>query len=108
MELTVTPQKATGKQKVNNTTSMQCIRNNSGLEWQKNDNNAMGTMTVSLSSSIESPSTTTAYKAGIFPLFDAETFTKNVRGGRNKSGSRHSATARFIKGDRKVNTRMLL
>ena len=106
MELTVTPQKVMAKQQnVNNTTSMQCIRNNSGLNWQKVDNSDLGTMTVSLSSSIETSasSTTTLYKAGVFPLFNPETFTKNVRKGRNKSGGRHSATARFIKGERKVN-----
>ena len=105
MELTITPQKVTDKQQnLNNTTSMQCIRNNSGRNRQKMDNSDLGTMTVSLSSSIEtsSSSTTTAYKAGVFPLFDQETFTKTVKRGRNKSGSRHSATARFIKGERKV------
>lgn len=73
--------------------------NNGTLDWQKTDNNAPG-MTVSMTSSIELK--TTSNKAGVFPLFDPETFTNNMRGGRNKMGGRHSATARFIKGDRKV------
>ena len=78
---------------------MQCVRNNATYDWKKTDNNAPG-MTVSMTSSIEL--STTSYKAGVLPLFDQETFTNNMRGGRNKTVGRHSATARFIKGDRKV------
>ena len=76
------------------------MKNNLTLEWQKNDNAGHG-MTVSMSCSIDS-SQTSSYKSGIFPLFDQTKFTKHGRGGRHKSGSRHSATAKFIKGDRKV------
>ena len=102
----MTPQKVTSKQNVNNSTtnlSQQGIRNKSILEWQqKIDNNTSSGMTVSMSSSIDAAKT--SFKAGVFPLFDPETFTKDIsrRGGRNKTGHRHSATARFIKGDRKV------
>ena len=104
MELTVTPQKVTSKQNTNNSTSNapQCVvRLNA--DRIKLDDNAPDIMSTSLSSTMESTANASSTtKSGTFPLFDQETFTKHSRKGRNKSGSRHSATARFIKGDRKV------
>ena len=79
---------------------IEATRNSSTLEWPKNDNACIG-MTVSMSCAIDS-SQTSSCKSGIFPLFDQTRFTKHGRGGRHKSGNRHSATAKFIKGDRKV------
>ena len=79
---------------------IEATRNSSILEWPKNDNAGIG-MTVSMSCSIDS-SQTSSNRQGIFPLFDQTRFTKHGRGGRHKSGNRHSATAKFIKGDRKV------
>ena len=103
MELTVTPQKITSKLSTNNSgLNVQSVKMNSDRQLL-DDNAPTDIMSASLSSTIES---TTNYssntKPGIFPLFDQETFTKHSRKGRNKSGSRHSSTARFIKGDRKV------
>ena len=80
---------------------MQSITNNTILDWHKIDNENGQGMTVSMTTSVELK-TTPKYKAGVFPLFDPGTFSTNIRGGRNKTGGRHSATARFIKGDRKV------
>lgn len=99
--MTVTPQKTPIKPTSgNNAVEIEATRNSSTLEWPKNDNAGIG-MTVSMSCSIDS-SQTSSYKSGIFPLFDQTRFTKHGRGGRHKSGNRHSATAKFIKGDRKV------
>ena len=99
--MTVTPQKTPAKPTLgNNAVEIEAARNSSTLEWPKNDN-AKISMTVSMSCSTDS-SQTSSYKSGIFPLFDQTRFTKHGRGGRHKSGSRHSATAKFIKGDRKV------
>ena len=99
--MTVTPQKTPAKPTLgNNAVEIEAARNSSTLEWPKNDN-AKISMTVSMSCSTDS-SQTSSYKSGIFPLFDQTRFTKHVRGGRHKSGSRHSTTAKFIKGDRKV------
>ena len=103
MELTVTPQKITSKLSTNNSgLNVQSVKMNSDRQLL-DDNAPTDIMSASLSSTIESTANYSSNtKPGIFPLFDQETFTKHSRKGRNKSGSRHSTTARFIKGDRKV------
>ena len=105
VELTVTPQKITSKLSTNHPAlNVQSVRINSDRQML-DDNAPTDIMSASLSSTIESTTDNSANtKPGIFPLFDQETFTKHSRKGRNKSGSRHSSTARFIKGDRKVST----